>query len=561
MSKFTERIKSIAVSVAHSFREYPVEALLGLTYYVIFILKDLGVKPFGRVIGDSPFLYFLPQMILTFCLHRFARQTGKRVWTIFYIASLLLWIPVWLFVPDKPDVTMIVVLYLEAFILLFAGCARQDNETYAATIIHTLIKGGAAVLVGAILAGLLSAILASVDYLFAGGNFPGELYSYPNLLIALVLTPLLCCVFISEDLMELKGKRFLTIVVDYLLSPALLVYSLILYMYILRILFAWELPAGGVAYMVGAFVTTALACTLLQELLEVRHFDWYYKYFPQTAAAPLVLLWIGVFRRIGEYGLTEARCYLVLFAVLLTAFTVMLLFRKTRRFPLMAVILGIVAALVTFIPGVRAKDFGIRSQLARLEKVLPDLLVDGKLPEMTPYRQIAASPELQASWEKADGAWEYLHKAMTYKEFNERLGQYGSLNYSEWELSQAKDRVEASDPEKGVGMLVHYLSGGVDLGEFTRYVHDGYWVSEDDKTLVFYQDADHKEELLRCDIADRLKAFRDDPAVTEAQRDSAVLVYRNDRYLAIFGSITDFSGVEGSHIVFTTGDKMLFAKP
>ena len=561
MSKFTERLKSLAVSVAHSFREYPVEALLGLTYYVLFILTDLGVKPFGRDVA-SPYLFFAPLMILTFCLHRFARQTGRRVWTVLYIASWLLWIPVWLFVPERPAATVTVVIYLEAFILLFAGCSRQDNETYIGTILHTLIKGGAALIVGGILAGLLSAIIASVDYLFANGDFPGEIYSYPNMLIALVLTPLLCCLFISEERMELKGTRFLTIIVDYLLSPALLVYSLILYMYILRILFAWELPAGGVAYMVGGFVATALACMLLQELLEVRHFDWYYKYFPYVAIAPLVLLWIGVFRRIGEYGLTEARFYLIWFAVLLTVFTVMLLFQKTRRFPLMAVIVGLVAALLTFIPGVRAKDFGIRSQLARLEKVLPALLVDGRIPDAVPYRQIAASPELEASWEKADGAWTYLRKAMSREEFNKLSDRYGNLSYSSWELSQAKDRLEKPDPDGDGEMEVHSLRGHIDLGEYSRFLDDGeYWCYEDAAAVVFYADAERTKELLRCEITERLDACKQDETATDAQRDSAILVYRNDRYLAIFNSITDYRSIEGSNISFTTSRKMLFEKP
>ena len=56
----------------------------------------------------------------------------------------------------------------------------------------------------------------------------------------------------------------------------------------------------------------------------------------------------------------------------------------------MNLIAGGVAVLLTFIPGIRAHDLGVRSQRARLEKVLPDLLVDGKFPVAAPYTDIAA---------------------------------------------------------------------------------------------------------------------------------------------------------------------------
>ena len=63
----------------------------------------------------------------------------------------------------------------------------------------------------------------------------------------------------------------------------------------------------------------------LRELVEETGlFDWFYKAFPYIALAPLVLLWVGAFRRVGEYGLTEARVFLLAGAFLLTLFDLML---------------------------------------------------------------------------------------------------------------------------------------------------------------------------------------------------------------------------------------------
>jgi hypothetical protein len=99
-----------------------------------------------------------------------------------------------------------------------------------------------------------------------------------------------------------------------------------------------------------------------------RHYEWFYKFFPAIAVPPLVLLWIGIFRRIGEYGITEDRFYLLVLAALVTLFVTMLVRERTRRFQLMVLVLSTSAILFTFIPGIRARDFGIRSQMSRLEK-------------------------------------------------------------------------------------------------------------------------------------------------------------------------------------------------
>ena len=556
MHKFIERLKALGSGLARSFRDYPVEALLGLTSYILFILSDLDVTIAGREIGEVPFVFFPPLMILTFCLHRFTRESGKRGVPIPYILSGFLWIPVWLFVED-PGGTETVVIYILSLILLFSGCRRQSNETYARAILHTVIKGAAALIVAGILAGLVAGIIGTVDFLFVKGDIPERVYSYPSVLISLVLAPLLCCLFISEDLMDLKGRRFLTVPVDYLLTPALLIYTVILYLYIFRILFQWKLPDGGVAYLVGSFIAVALGCRLLQELLEVRHFDWFYKYFPYIALPPLALLWAGVLRRVGEYGLTEDRCFLVVAAVLLTAFTLMLLSPKTRAFRMMSFILGGCLALLTFIPGVRAKDFGIRSQQKRLEKVLPRLLVDGRLPENIPYREIAATPLLEKDWLAADGAWSYLQREMGIPAFESRYGRYGTLAFSSWKVEEARERIASGtpEPEEGLPETTYELNAPVDLGAYTRLLSPGnYWCYEDTAEVVFYADKTRKHELIRCKVTERLDT-------SSAAGGTDVLIYSNDNYLAVFERIVDYRNTSGHSASFTTGRKMLFSKP
>lgn len=363
MSRLVTRLSAIWQGLLRSFRDYPVEAFISIAAFVLTLLSDEEVLSSG-----FPLAFFFPLVVLSFSLHRLAKKEGGLTWRACYFVSSLLWVPLYVWEPAL-DKAAIFVSYLIAFILLFAtGSASKDNEHYAETILHSLAKGFAAVLVAGILSLTLLAVIASVDFLFMSSHLGEKWYVYPQLLIWMVIAPMLCCTFVSESPAQWKDRRFLILVIDYILTPALLIYAVILYAYMLRILIQWRLPDGGVAYLVGGFTGVALVCRLLQELLSIRHFDWFYKHLSYVNLGPLILLWVGVVRRVGEYGLTEIRVYLIAVSALLTLFTLMLLSPRTRSFFRMSLIMGGVTILLTYIPGIRACDLGLYSQRARMDK-------------------------------------------------------------------------------------------------------------------------------------------------------------------------------------------------
>ena len=301
MNSLSARLAAIWRGLLRSFRVFPVEAFISVSAFVLTVLSNEKV-----IEADYPIVFFFPLVVLSFCLHRISDRKGTTGWKVCYHASALLWVLLFAWNPEL-GVAGTVVIYLVSFILLFASGGRQDNEHYAATILHCLVKGGTAVLVAGMLSLVLLAIIASVDFLFLSRSRAENLFVYPQLLVWLLIAPMLCCTFVSEAQAQWKDRRFLTTVVEYVLTPALLIYSVILYAYMLLILIQWKLPDGGVAYLVGGFIGVALVCRLLQALVTKPHFEWFYRYFPYVAIGPLVLLWIGIARRIGEYGLTEAR--------------------------------------------------------------------------------------------------------------------------------------------------------------------------------------------------------------------------------------------------------------
>ena len=522
-----------------SIREFQLEALLGVTYFVIFLFESSVRDILGKSDVFYLFFWFFPQYVLLFTLHKWS---GKHLaFRVLYCLSWFLWIPLLVWGPVNQGWSL-GIAYIIAIVLLIIGKEPLGNEPYGQNILDTVINVAAGFIIGFLLIAIVDIIIASVNFLF-DLDLKDKWFTNPMAFIAFVIIPLLCCSFVENNSYKEANGKILKILIDYIFSPALIIYTAILYIYIGRIVLRWELPNGGVAYIVAIFMAVGLICHLFRLLVEKRHFEWFYKAFPFIAIAPLILLWIGAFRRIGEYGLTEVRVYLICLALLLTVFTAMLVKDKTRNFQLMTMIMAIAAILFTYIPGIRAKDFGIRSQKARLERILPNVLVDGRFPEIIDYKTISADPRLKESWLAVDGAYTYLKKNMPPKKFKALQSELGDYQFRTWELEEKPETAVAE-------WSISDISGPIDLGEYNQLIPPSdYHYYEDSTVAVFFKDKSRTEELLRCEIRKAL----DHKDVSSLGK----LVYKNNDYLVVFDRIDDFNS---SHLSFSTGNHTLYKK-
>ena len=524
MNKIVSGIKSLFRKFVAGVREYPLETALCLTFFLIYLFRvsiRAALKSHGLDVDVNQFfVWFFPLIVLCFTLHKF-KGRSKLLGCLYYL-SWFVWIPLLLWASNPGD-WCVAVSYLLACIALVIGTERMDNPAFGGNVISVGVRLGEGLLVGGIMWAVIYALVASVEALF-GLNLKEGWYSYTIIFNWLVFTPLLCCSLLSSGAGFDKGKNLLRILIDRVLSIALIVYAVILYCYIVRILVRWELPDGGVAYMVLGFLGVALVCYLLRLQLEDRHYEWFFRAFPGIAVPPLVLLWIGVFRRIGEYGLTDSRFYLLVLSALVTVFVAMLVKERTRRFQLMALVLAASAIVFTFIPGIRAKDFGIRSQRARLERLLPDVLEDGVFPAV-PGRSGQVTDSVRSKKiEECFSAWSYLRGQMDTASFNRAYGAYGKFGLESEEVWDEDSFTTVWSIEQ--------VEGDINLGPYTCLVHE-YSLDEDSVGIAFCDKANPADTLLYCPVRERLDRAGETTPVED------VLVYENGKYMAIIWWIKD----------------------
>jgi hypothetical protein len=352
-------IKNLLKSIKECPKEFPVETALGLTFFGAGICLDANF-----IESFFPFWFVVLFFVTTITL----RNVNKSA---YYLSYLLVWAVYFLFDNGKTngyiaEESWFWVLNIVAAIVLTTDLKKSDNKDFVTTIFSRLSEIITAAFLGLIVSALVSAILASVMYLF-DFYFITHLLTHANIFIFLTVMPLLYCYLRAHNNHEnhYDNSKFLSIIVDYILSSALVVYTLILGIYILKIVVVQELPRGGVAYMVSVYIALALSANLLNKLVEKSHFNWFYDNFAYIAVAPIVLLWIGTIYRINEYGLTEWRIYLLVINSLMTIFPFMLKFQKTNRYNLFTGIIIFLMVILTCIPPISARNIGIRSQYNR----------------------------------------------------------------------------------------------------------------------------------------------------------------------------------------------------
>ena len=388
----TSVLDKIRTSLYDVVRNYPIELLLSITFFVIYCcVSDKGGLVFYVL------LLFPVFFVLTYVFHRFAEGKYKWIYWLSYLFPVpFFFIDIQSFFPWGYGFTCIA-----AFFLLLVVYGRSTDKLFACDAVNTVSRMIRAVVSGIFLYMAIALIMLSLEYIF-GINSP-DVYVDLFLGILMIFIPLVFCTLrqpISDE-NPTMGK-FGSFMLNYILSPALVIYTIVLYVYIVTIVVNWELPKGGLAYMVLAFVIVAMVGQVMQHLLHRNIFKWYYDRFGVLGLPVIVLFWVGVVHRIAEYGFTEARVYLCVAGFIMTYYIVSLLISRLRCYRLTFTVAIVTILIFTFIPGISARSISIWSQAKRLECYAVSLGVweseRGKLMENPPVTTGAAAGELKSSY-------------------------------------------------------------------------------------------------------------------------------------------------------------------
>ena len=377
-------------------------------------------------------------------------------------------------------------------------CVRHrltENEPFVQRNVQMAWSLVRALLVAGILFLLYSAIVLTIKNLF---DIPYKVwdgwYEQAALLLFCGLAPVLF--FAMEDRPEtIEIRRFWAVLLNWVLTPALLIYTVVLYVYAAKILFTWNLPKGGVAIMVTVFFVIFLLAKMLQMLTEPQPFKWFYDHFSLFVLPLLALFWTGVARRLADYGLTESRYYLLLGGALMTACVLVFLFRNRRGYFTLAVGSLVVVLLTVLVPSLRGERIAQRAQIHRVRTVakqLDRLNDDGtlRLPEPDPTDTLNME-EHRRLYKSLDyiGDNDMLVLKQEFglsspKAYLETLSELTRNYASAWSEERAEE-VVVEESEEWVNLLYND-ERPLDIRGYSRVYAErvGWWVQDTDETAV-----------------------------------------------------------------------------
>jgi hypothetical protein len=233
----------------------------------------------------------------------------------------------------------------------------------------------AAVFSAVLYVGLVVALVA-LDKLF-GVNVPVELYGRLYLVIAFVINT---WIFLAEVPRGLRGlvddtsyPRVLKVFAQYILTPLVFLYLLLLLAYLVKIVAGGEWPSGWIGWLVTSVaIAGLLGFLLVHPLRDDPGESWIRTYtrwlFVGLIPAAIVLL-VAFWKRVLPYGLTEMRLLGVLLGLWLLAIAVSYSLRQEAGIKRIPVTLAALLLLTLYGP-LSVTSMSVASQGRRLARLV-----------------------------------------------------------------------------------------------------------------------------------------------------------------------------------------------
>ena len=309
-----------------------------------------------------------------------------------------------------------------ALLVLLGFPFEKNNQGFTYRNFTNLFHLGLATAVWLLVFGLVAAILFTITTLF-NVEFSYSFYSHFYTSLGIFTQPLFFLVFQQRQAKsEMTLNRIFEILVNFVLAPALMIFTVLLYAYVVQIIFEGVLPKGMLANITLPYLLGGLGVYALRSICAKARWETFFKFYPYLAIVPIVLLWLAIDRRISAYAWTEQRIYLVALATAITIAYAILIVPKARQYRLISGVVMVAIFAMTWI--VKPQEIAYQSQTVRFEQLLKKLNLSdgsGKIRDDVDFvERLENMPKSDLKdWDELDKVSDYLLYRMEIKSYGE----------------------------------------------------------------------------------------------------------------------------------------------
>lgn len=312
--------------------------------------------------------YFSIGTLLSLSLHLWSEEVESKVWEVVVQAvphALLIVDAVFLYSlsPERSLIEIgiahgagILALGISIFFLSFT---KEENDIPSWNFASYTVSAGITVnLIGLIMSGGICLLLLSLNVLFDIDATKRSYLSY-TFIICSVLLPMLLFLGMLPQGAQKHNRRpqpsaFFNGIIHFLFLPLMAGYLLVLYIYAARIFYNWELPNGWVSWLIVVLMAGCIAVEFglyPARIKEAKRIDqWIARWLPALILPMLLLMTIGIVRRLNDYGVTINRLYLITLNVWFYMVCIGLIVSKARRISWIPVSFAVIFLLTSVPP-------------------------------------------------------------------------------------------------------------------------------------------------------------------------------------------------------------------
>ena len=309
-----------------------------------------------------------------------------------------------------------------ALLVLLGFPFEKNNQGFTYRNFTNLFHLGLATAVWLLVFGLVAAILFTITTLF-NVEFSNSFYNHFYTSLGIFIQPLFFLVFQQrQSKSEMTLNRIFEILVNFVLAPALMIFTVLLYAYVVQIIFEGVLPKGMLANITLPYLLGGLGVYALRSICAKARWETFFKFYPYLAIVPIVLLWLAIDRRISAYAWTEQRIYLVALATAITIAYAILIVPKARQYRLISGVVMVAIFAMTWV--VKPQEIAYQSQTVRFEQLLKKLNLSdgsGKIRDDIDFvERLENMPKSDLKdWDELDKVSDYLLYRMEIKSYGE----------------------------------------------------------------------------------------------------------------------------------------------
>lgn len=382
LMKLYKRIESTIGNIKLSIKRFPITLMISVILVISLIYlqeSPLNLGNRGRIREINMILGLaIPLSVCIGLLIESFFKEDKLKSTMLYIGGtgfLILYYFIFVAEKDFNVVTMsrygVVMLSLVLAFLYIPRLKKDHNYEYYVMDVYSSLA--ITFIYSFVLYFGISAIFFTIDRLF-DVSIKGDFYYYMFLIVSFIFAlSLFLSKLPSEDneFINIEYTKALKVLLLYIVIPLITIYTAILYVYFAKIIVTMVWPKGLVSHLVLWYSTISVGIIfLITPILEENKIAKLFKiWFPKVILPVLLMMFMSIGQRVGQYGITENRYYIMVLGAWVTGIMIYFSLKKPLKNIIIPISLSIIMLNSVFGP-LSSYSLSKMSQNKRLENIL-----------------------------------------------------------------------------------------------------------------------------------------------------------------------------------------------